>query len=76
MGIIAQDIDQPGHQRDTHSKEACSSMASETKDDGRHGTTDTVGVNLPNFQISGNPFSRTIDSTVRTGWVERVTTHD
>ncbi len=65
-----QDTDLPGHQRDTHSKEACSSMASKTRDDGRHGTTDTAGVNLPNLQIPGNPFSRTIDSMISTGRLE------
>jgi hypothetical protein len=67
---LEQDTDIPGHKRDTHSKEACSSAASETRDDGRHGTTDTAGVNPPNLQIPGNPFSRTIDSTISTGWME------
>jgi hypothetical protein len=65
-----QDMDLPGQQRDMHSKEACSSTASETRDDGRHGTTDTVRANLPNLQMPGNPFSRTIDRTISTGQVE------
>jgi hypothetical protein len=65
-----QDTDLPGHQRDTHSKEACLSTTSETRDDGRHGTTDTAGVDPPNLQISGNPFSITIDSTIGIGQVE------
>jgi hypothetical protein len=63
-------MDPPGHQRDTHSKEACSSRASEPRDDRRHGTTDTAGVNPPNLQIPGNAFSRTIDGTISTGRVE------
>jgi hypothetical protein len=66
-----QDTDLPGHQRDTHSKEVCLSTASETRDEGRHDTTDTVGVNLPNPQIPGNPVSRTIDRTISTVQVER-----
>jgi hypothetical protein len=41
-----QETDLPGHQRDMRSKEACSSTAHETRDEGRHSTTDTAGVNL------------------------------
>jgi hypothetical protein len=65
-----QDKDLPGHQRDTHSKEACSSTASKTIDDGRHSIIENAGVNPPNPQIPGNPVSRTIDSTISTLWVE------
>jgi hypothetical protein len=55
-----------GCQRDTHSEEACSSMASKTMDYGRHGTKDNAGVNLPNPHLPGELVLRISDSMLST----------